>query len=251
MVDGNSEPADKTANQLPAGYQSSRSAAYPYTARMSTIADLRKSYERAELNEDVSHANPLAQFAQWMDEALRAELPEPNAMTLATVGSDLRPSTRVVLIKGYDAGGIVWFTNYESRKGRELAGNPFAALQFHWVELERVVRIEGVVEKIDPAESDAYYASRPLDSRIGAWASPQSQVITGRGTLVANAAQYAARFLLQPPRPPHWGGFRLVPDTWEFWQGRKSRLHDRLRYRSEVVDASGQAHNWVRERLAP
>jgi len=157
----------------------------------------------------------------------------------------------VVLIKGYDAGGIVWFTNYESRKGRELAGNPFAALQFHWVELERVVRIEGVVEKIDPAESDAYYASRPLDSRIGAWASPQSQVITGRGTLVANAAQYAARFLLQPPRPPHWGGFRLVPDTWEFWQGRKSRLHDRLRYRSEVVDASGQAHNWVRERLAP
>ena len=215
---------------------------------MSTIPDLRTSYERAELNEDASHADPHAQFAQWMDEALRAELPEPNAMTLATVGSDLRPSTRVVLIKGYDAHGIVWFTNYESRKGRELAGNPFAALQFHWVELERVVRIEGVVEKVSADESDTY---RPLDSRIGAWASPQSQVITGRGTLVANAAQYAARFLLQPPRPPHWGGYRLVPDTWEFWQGRKSRLHDRLRYRSEVRNGPEQPQTWVRERLAP
>ena len=219
---------------------------------MTTIADLRKSYERAELNEDASHPNPHAQFAQWMDEALRAELPEPNAMTLATVGSDLRPSTRVVLIKGYDAHGIVWFTNYESRKGRELGGNPFAALQFHWVELERVVRIEGVVEKVSEAESDAYYASRPLDSRIGAWASPQSQVITGRGTLVAAAAQYAARFLLQPPRPPHWGGYRLVPDSWEFWQGRKSRLHDRLRYRRDAT-AGGEetAAAWLRERLAP
>ncbi len=251
MVDGNSEAIDKTARQLRRGYQSAYRSRHPYTGCMSTISDLRKSYERAELNEDASHADPHAQFAQWMDEALRAELPEPNAMTLATVGSDLRPSTRVVLIKGYDARGIVWFTNYESRKGRELAGNPFAALQFHWVELERVVRIEGVVEKISAEESDSYYASRPLDSRIGAWASPQSQVITGRGTLVANAAQYAARFLLQPPRPPHWGGYRLVPDTWEFWQGRKSRLHDRLRYRSEARDASGQPLNWVRERLAP
>lgn len=211
---------------------------------MTHIADLRKSYERAELSEDASHPDPLQQFDQWLHEAIRAELPEPNAMTLATVGSDLRPSTRVVLIKGYDARGIVWYTNYDSRKGRELAGNPYAALQFHWVELERVVRIEGVVEKVSAEESDAYFASRPLDHRIGAWASPQSQVIESRAVLVANAAKYAAQFLMNPPRPPHWGGYRLKPDAWEFWQGRKSRLHDRVRYRLD----NGQ---WVRERLAP
>ena len=208
------------------------------------IADLRKSYERGELDESASHADPLQQFELWMQQALSAELPEPNAMTVATVGADGRPSTRVVLIKGYDARGIVWFTNYDSRKGRELAGHPFAALQFHWVELERVVRIEGRVEKVDAAESDAYFKTRPLDSRIGAWASPQSQVIESRAVLVANAARYGAQFLLNPPRPPHWGGYRLVPDRWEFWQGRKSRLHDRLRYRQD----GGQ---WVRERLAP
>jgi pyridoxamine 5'-phosphate oxidase len=160
------------------------------------------------------------------------------------VGHDLRPSTRVVLIKGLDARGVVWFTNYDSRKGQQLAGNPFAALQFHWVELERVVRIEGRVEKIDASESDAYFNSRPLDSRIGAWASPQSQVIADRSVLVGNAAKYAAKFLLQPPRPPHWGGYRLVPDQWEFWQGRPSRLHDRLRY-------TQQGEAWLRERLAP
>lgn len=208
------------------------------------IADLRTSYERAELSEQASHGDPLLQFDQWFKEALSAQVPEPNAMTLATVGSDLRPSTRIVLIKGYDADGIVFFTNYDSRKGRELAGNPFAALQFHWIELERVVRIEGRVEKIGAEQSDQYFNSRPLDSRIGAWASPQSQVIAGRSVLVANAAKYGAQFLLKPPRPPHWGGFCLQPDRWEFWQGRKSRLHDRLRYRLD-----GGA--WVRERLAP
>jgi pyridoxamine 5'-phosphate oxidase len=212
---------------------------------MDNIADLRKSYERAELSEDASHADPLKQFGQWLDEAIQSKLPEPNAMTLATVGSDLRPSTRVVLIKGFDANGIVWYTNYESRKGQELAGNPYAALQFHWVELERVVRIEGVVEKTSAQESDAYFHSRPLDSRIGAWASPQSRVIPGRAVLVANAARYGAQFLLQPPRPPHWGGYRLRPDNWQFWQGRKSRLHDRLRY--TLQEGSG----WLRERLAP
>src|SRR4051812_46974756 len=138
------------------------------------LASLRKSYERAELDETVSAADPLVQFERWLSEAIDARVPEPNAMTLATVGGDLRPSTRIVLIKGYDARGIVWYTNYQSRKGQELAGNPYAALQFHWVELERVVRIEGVVEKVDAAQSDAYFKSRPLDSRIGAWASPQS-----------------------------------------------------------------------------
>jgi len=209
------------------------------------LADLRKSYERAELSEDASSSSPHDQFSQWLQEAIAAEVPEPNAMTLATVGSDLRPSTRVVLIKGVDARGVVWYTNYTSRKGQELAGNPFAALQFHWVELERVVRIEGLVEKISPSDSDAYFDSRPLDSRIGAWASPQSQVIRGRAELVANAARYGAQFLLNPPRPPHWGGYRLVPDRWEFWQGRKSRLHDRLRY---TLTAPSQ---WVKARLAP
>ena len=197
---------------------------------MKSIADLRKSYERAELNESASQADPVLQFEQWLKEAISSEVPEPNAMTLATVGNDLRPSTRVVLIKDFDARGIVWYTNYESRKGRELEGNPNAALQFFWGELERVVRVEGKVEKVTDIESDVYYHSRPLDSRIGAWASPQSQVITGRSVLVTNAAKYAAQFLLQPPRPPHWGGYRLKPDNWQFWQGRKSRLHDRLRY---------------------
>ena len=220
----------------------------PQSTAMSTssqaIADLRKSYERAELSEDASHADPLRQFEQWLNEAIAGELPEPNAMTLATVSSDQRPSTRVVLIKGYDARGIVWYTNYDSRKGRELAGNPQAALQFHWVELERVVRIEGRVEKVSAQDSDTYFHSRPLDSRIGAWASPQSEVISGRSVLVANASKFGAQFLLQPPRPPHWGGYRLVPDRWEFWQGRKSRLHDRLRY-------TLQEGHWLRERLAP
>ncbi|SBT09956.1 Pyridoxine/pyridoxamine 5'-phosphate oxidase [Candidatus Accumulibacter aalborgensis] len=212
---------------------------------MTSLAALRKSYERAELSEDASHSDPLKQFEEWLSAAIAARVPEPNAMTLATVGADLRPSTRVVLIKGFDEKGLTWFTNYDSRKGRELAGNPWAALQFHWVELERVVRIEGRVDKVSDAESDAYFASRPLDSRIGAWASPQSQVIAGRSVLVANAARYGARFLLHPPRPPHWGGYRLQPDTWEFWQGRKSRLHDRLRYR---LDSD---RHWLRERLAP
>jgi pyridoxamine 5'-phosphate oxidase len=209
------------------------------------LTALRKSYERDALDETASAADPLAQFDRWMQQALEGQLPEPNAMTLATVGSDGRPSTRIVLIKGYDARGLVWYTNYNSRKGRELAHRPMAAVQFHWVELERVVRIEGTVEKTDEAQSDAYYATRPLDSRIGAWASPQSEVIASRNVLVGNAAKYAAQYLLNPPRPPHWGGYRLQPDRWEFWQGRKSRLHDRLRYR---LDEGGQ---WLRERLAP
>ncbi len=212
---------------------------------MNKLSDLRKSYEQGELDESLAASEPLSQFKQWLDHALASQVPEPNAMTLATVSPEGRPSTRIVLIKGFDARGIVWFTNYESRKGRELASNPFAALQFHWVELERVVRIEGQVERIEAQASDEYYQSRPLDSRLGAWASPQSQVIASRSVLVANAAKAAVQHGLNPARPPHWGGFRLKPERWEFWQGRKSRLHDRLSYR--LLD-DGQ---WVKERLAP
>jgi len=211
---------------------------------MNKLSDLRKSYERAALEEEIAANEPLKQFRAWLDEALTEKVPEPNAMTLATVGEDGRPSTRIVLIKELDERGLVWFSNYDSRKGRELASHPQAALQFHWVEMERVVRVEGHVERIDAAASDAYYQSRPLDSRLGAWASPQSQVISSRAVLVANAAKAAAEHGLHPPRPPHWGGYRLVPDYWEFWQGRRSRLHDRLRYR--LVGG-----HWLRERLAP
>ncbi|HML80774.1 MAG: pyridoxamine 5'-phosphate oxidase [Thiomonas sp.] len=212
---------------------------------MKSLSDLRKDYSRAELDEAHAEADPLKQFEHWLQQAMDAQVPEPNAMTLATVGENGRPSTRVVLIKHVDARGIVWYTNYHSRKGRELAAHAFAALQFHWVELERVVRIEGRVEQVSAEESDAYFASRPLTSRIGAWASPQSEPIDGRGTLLKRAAEYGLRYGISPPRPPHWGGYRLIPDAWEFWQGRPSRLHDRLAY---ALQADGR---WKRQRLAP
>lgn len=211
---------------------------------MSKLSEFRKSYELGELDEAQAGGGPLDLFNRWMDEAIAHDVSEPTAMTLATVGDNGRPSTRVVLLKGCDERGLVWFTNYDSRKGRELAHQPFAALQFHWVEMERVVRIEGRVEKTSAEESDDYFHSRPLDSRLGAWASPQSQVIRSRAVLVANAAKAAARHGLNPDRPPHWGGYRLVPDRFEFWQGRRSRLHDRLVFRAE-------AGGWQRERLAP
>jgi pyridoxamine 5'-phosphate oxidase len=209
------------------------------------LSDLRKDYTQGEFDEGQAAAEPFDQFRGWLEQAIAARIPEPNAMTLATVGPEGRPSTRVVLIKGFDRRGLVWYTNYDSRKGRELAGNPQAALQFHWVEMERVVRIEGRVERSDPAEADAYYASRPLASRIGAWASPQSEELSSRAVLVARTAEFGLKFGLNPPRPPHWGGYRLIPDYWEFWQGRRSRLHDRICYR---LGPDGQ---WSKHRLAP
>ena len=209
-----------------------------------SLAHLRKSYESAVLDEAQSHADPMLQFEQWLGEAIKSEVPEPTAMTLATVGSDLRPSTRIVLIKDFDERGIVWFTNYQSRKGQELAGNPFAALQFHWVELERVVRIEGTVECVDTTMSDHYFNSRPLLSRLAAIASPQSMRVAGRTELEAKLDVASKAFGDQPVRPVHWGGYRLVPTRFEFWQGRRNRLHDRLLY--ERTDAQ-----WLRSRLAP
>ena len=220
---------------------------------MKPIADLRKNYELGELDEDGATEEPLGLFDAWLQEALANKLPEPTAMTLATVDEHGRPSTRIVLLKGYDGNGLVWYTNYLSRKGRQLAGNAAAALQFHWVEMERVVRIEGTVSKVSEAESDEYFKSRPLASRIGAWASEQSTVIEGRGTLVARAAEYGLKFGLNPPRPPHWGGYRLAPQRWEFWQGRPSRLHDRLAFRRDEASrgAGPAAGKWIRERLSP
>jgi pyridoxamine 5'-phosphate oxidase len=212
---------------------------------MTSLADLRKSYTRSSLSRSSVDPDPISQFRLWMDEALAAQLPEPNAMSLATCGADGRPSSRIVLIKGVDARGFSFFSNYESHKGRDLAANPHAALLFHWVELERQVRIEGRVEKLPEAESDAYYHSRPLDSRIGAWASEQSRELSSRAALVARAAQFAARYGLNPPRPPHWGGYLLAPDAIEFWQGRPSRLHDRIAYTRQEDGA------WRIARLAP
>ena len=211
---------------------------------MDPISQMRKSYGRDALDEQHCAPDPLEQFRRWLEQALAAELPEPTAMTVATVAADGRPSTRIVLLKVCDERGLVWYTNYQSRKGRELDANPWTALQFHWPQLERVVRIEGRAARTTAEESDDYFRSRPLDSRIGAWASAQSEVIASRAVLVAQAARYAARYALNPPRPPHWGGYRIVPDAYEFWQGRASRLHDRLRYRQ----AEG---GWLRERLSP
>lgn len=208
--------------------------------------DLRKEYRRGALLEDNVGSDPFQLFAAWLQDAVENGIREPNAMTLATADAEGRPSARVVLLKSYDEGGFVWFTNYASRKGRELAANPYAALVFWWGDLERQVRIEGQVEQTSAAESDAYYGSRPLGARLGAWVSAQSSVIANRAVLEDRLQELTAHYAQsEPQRPPFWGGYRLRPQVIEFWQGGENRLHDRLVYRREETGA------WRMERLAP
>lgn len=210
-----------------------------------TIADLRRDYRARQLSESEVAADPIAQFRRWFDEALRAELLEVNAMTLATASPDGRPAARIVLLKGLDDGGFVFFTNYGSAKATDLEANPQACLVCFWAELERQVRITGTVARVDASESDAYFASRPRESQLGALASPQSQVIASRATLESRLSEVAAQHTEHEiARPAHWGGYRVSPSIVEFWQGRPNRLHDRLRYRR--VDGA-----WIVERLAP
>jgi pyridoxamine 5'-phosphate oxidase len=210
-----------------------------------SIADLRRDYSHATLSEHDADPDPIRQFEHWFQQTLTAEVPEPNAMSLATVGKDGKPSLRIVLLKDVDARGFTWYTNYESRKGEDLLANPQAALTFHWIPLERQVRIEGRVEKVDAAESDAYFNIRPIKSRLGAIASAQSRPIESRELLEKQFADAEAQHGDHPPRPAHWGGYRLVPEWIEFWQGRRSRLHDRIVYTRQP---NGQ---WSRQRLQP
>jgi pyridoxamine 5'-phosphate oxidase len=211
----------------------------------SELADLRRDYRQANLDEADIDKNPIEQFSVWMAQARAAGVPEPNAMNLATVREG-KPSARIVLLKGLDI-GFCFYTNFESRKGQDIALNPHVALTFLWHELERQVRIEGVIEKVEDKIADAYYASRPISSQIGAWASPQSKVISSRKVLELNEAEITQKYLgTHLPRPPHWGGYRVIPNLIEFWQGRPSRLHDRLCYRKNA-----SVDHWNIERLAP
>jgi pyridoxamine 5'-phosphate oxidase len=211
---------------------------------MNSIAELRKNYTLGQLSETQVPANPLELFHLWFDQAVKANCPEPNSMALATADQSGNPSARIVLLKGASDQGFTFFTNYESQKGRELANRPAAALLFHWHELERQVRIKGSVTKVDPAESDAYFHSRPPASRIGAWASPQSNEIPSREFLEEAEKRFLSEHGDNPPRPDHWGGYRLSPTEIEFWQGRPSRLHDRIQYKL-------QDQAWRIARLAP
>jgi pyridoxamine 5'-phosphate oxidase len=211
---------------------------------MDSIAQLRKNYTFGQLSEAEVPGNPLPLFKLWFDQAVRAECPEPNSMTLATADKAGNPSARIVLLKGADENGFSFFTNYESQKGKDLAARPQAALLFHWHELERQIRIQGVVERISAAESDEYFHSRPFASRIGAWASPQSSAIPNREFLEEAEKRFKVELGDAPPRPAHWGGYRLRPTEMEFWQGRPSRLHDRIHYK---LDGS----TWRVSRLAP
>jgi pyridoxamine 5'-phosphate oxidase len=208
------------------------------------VSDLRQEYMRAGLSESHADPDPLRQFDIWLREAVQAGLPLPNAMTLATVDAAGNPAARIVLLKGLERGGFAFYTNYRSRKGRQLEARPAACLVFQWSELERQVRVEGAVEKVSAAESDTYFASRPLGARFSAWASEQSEVVPSRKTLEDEVAHAKQRYGDNPPRPPHWGGYRVLPRSIEFWQGRADRLHDRLLY-----TRAGEA--WRIERLAP
>lgn len=211
----------------------------------SSLSELRREYALARLDEDSIEADPFRQFERWFEEARRAELPEPNAMTLATADPDGRPHARIVLLKDLEAGGFVFYTNYDSAKGRELAANPQAALVFLWKELERQVRIEGRVERVSDAESTAYFRIRPRGSQLGAAVSRQSRVVTDRATLDRRYLELEGRYRDRDiPRPPHWGGYRLIPETFEFWQGRRNRLHDRLHFRRD-------GEGWRLQRLEP
>jgi pyridoxamine 5'-phosphate oxidase len=208
------------------------------------LADLRQEYMRAGLSEAEVERDPFRQFERWFDDALRAKLPLPNAMTLATVTQQGAPSARIVLLKGVEDGGFVFYTNYLSRKGRELSAQPVACLVFQWSDLERQVRIDGAVEQVSAAASDAYYATRPAGARLSAWASAQSEKVASRTVLETAMQAVRSRYADDPPRPPHWGGYRVVPQAIEFWQGRADRLHDRLLY-------TRHAAGWTIERLSP
>ncbi|GJM60770.1 pyridoxine/pyridoxamine 5'-phosphate oxidase [Persicobacter diffluens] len=208
------------------------------------IADIRQDYSKKELSVEECHAHPIRQFNQWFDEAIKAEVMEPNAMTVSSATAEGRPSARTVLLKGIENDAFVFYTNYNSRKGQQLSNNQFAALTFFWPELERQVNIEGSVVKMPEEVSDQYFASRPYKSRVGAWASEQSQEIDSKAVVMGRFAKYAAKFITHVPRPPHWGGFGIIPDRIEFWQGRPSRLHDRVLY----VLENG---HWNKKRLAP
>jgi pyridoxamine 5'-phosphate oxidase len=208
-----------------------------------SIADLRQSYEKGILLEQDIKASPVEQFGLWFNQALEQNVPEPTTMTLATADATGRPSARVVLLKGFDDAGFVFYTNYNSRKGQDLASQPWASLNFFWQPLERQVRINGLTDKVSAQESDEYFHSRPLGSRLGAWVSAQSQPTT-LAELEANTAAVQQKYGDQPPRPPHWGGYRLTPEYFEFWQGRPSRLHDRLTYQRSGT-------GWALKRISP
>ena len=212
---------------------------------MLDLSALRQEYTSAELNERDVHADPFLQFEEWFLQAQKADVPEPNAMVLSTIENDQKPRSRIMLIKEVRTDGFVWFTNYDSAKGQELTHNPHASLLFFWQPLQRQVRIEGTVKRVEALESDEYFYSRPLGSQLGAWSSPQSQVINSRTVLEDNLAAASARYGSTPPRPEHWGGFILQPHYVEFWQGRASRLHDRIAYKRQAEGS------WTIARLAP